>query len=108
LRQHRGLEGPCFLAKRSPTPFTVASRFAGACVARSAPRGAKPVIADDHKGRRAAARRVFNATHQRRRGHPRGTALSRAAAKQRDDVAGAWAFPASTGQGLPARPTARG
>ena len=32
-------------------------------------RGVKPVIADDHKGLRAAARRVFDATHQRCRVH---------------------------------------
>ena len=32
-------------------------------------RGVKLVIADDHKGLRAAARRVFNATHQRCRIH---------------------------------------
>ncbi len=49
-------------------------------------RGVKLVIADDHKGLRAAARRVFNATHQRWI-HWMRNALARAPAKQRAAVA---------------------
>ena len=47
----------------------------------------KLVIADDHKGLRAAARRVFNATHQRCRVHWMRNALAHAPAKQRTAVA---------------------
>ena len=50
-------------------------------------RGVKLVIADDHKGLRAAARRVFNATHQRCRVHWMRNALAHAPAKQRAAVA---------------------
>ena len=50
-------------------------------------RGVKLVIADDHKGLRAAARRVFNATHQRGRIHWMRNALAHAPAKQRTAVA---------------------
>ena len=50
-------------------------------------RGVKLVIADDHKGLRAAARRVFNATHQRCRIHWMRNALAHAPAKQRMAVA---------------------
>lgn len=50
-------------------------------------RGVKLVIADDHKGLRAAARRVFSATHQRCRVHWMRNALSHAPAKQRTAVA---------------------
>jgi len=50
-------------------------------------RGVKLVIADDHKGLRAAARRVFNATHQRCRVHWMRNALAHAPAKQRPAVA---------------------
>jgi putative transposase len=50
-------------------------------------RGVKLVIADDHKGLRAAARRVFNATHQRCRIHWMRNALAHAPAKQRAAVA---------------------
>lgn len=50
-------------------------------------RGVKLVIADDHKGLRAAARRVFNATHQRCRIHWMRNALAHAPAKQRSAVA---------------------
>lgn len=50
-------------------------------------RGVKLVIADDHKGLRAAARRVFNATHQRCRVHWMRDALAHAPAKQRTAVA---------------------
>jgi hypothetical protein len=50
-------------------------------------RGVKLVIADDHKGLRAAARRVFNATHQRCRVHWLRNALAYAPAKQRTAVA---------------------
>lgn len=50
-------------------------------------RGVKLVIADDHKGLRAAARRVFNATHQRCRIHWMQNALAHAPAKQRTAVA---------------------
>lgn len=45
------------------------------------------MIADDHKGLRAAARRVFNATHQRCRIHWMRNALTHAPAKQRSAVA---------------------
>jgi putative transposase len=50
-------------------------------------RGVKLVIADDHKGLRAAARRVFNATHQRCRIHWMRNALAYAPTKQRAAVA---------------------
>ncbi|MBN7786477.1 IS256 family transposase [Ponticoccus gilvus] len=50
-------------------------------------RGVKLVIADDHKGLRAAARRVFNATHQRCRIHWMRNALAHAPTKQRAAVA---------------------
>ena len=50
-------------------------------------RGVKLVIADDHQGLRAAARRVFNATHQRCRIHWMRNALAHAPAKQRTAVA---------------------
>ena len=50
-------------------------------------RGVKLVIADDHKGLRAAARRVFNATHQRCRIHRMRNALAHAPARQRTAVA---------------------
>ncbi|MCB1328537.1 MAG: IS256 family transposase [Maritimibacter sp.] len=50
-------------------------------------RGVKLVIADDHKGLRAAARRVFNATHQRCRVHWMRNALAHAPSKQRTAVA---------------------
>ena len=46
-------------------------------------RGVRLVIADDHKGLRAAARRVFNATLQRCRVHWMRNALAHAPAKQR-------------------------
>ena len=50
-------------------------------------RGVKLVIADDHKGLCAAARRVFDATHQRCRVHWMRNALAYAPAKQRAAVA---------------------
>jgi len=50
-------------------------------------RGVKLAIANDHKGLRAAARRVFNATHQRCRIHWMRNALAHAPAKQRTAVA---------------------
>ncbi len=50
-------------------------------------RGVKLVIADDHKGLRAAARRVFNAGLQRCRVHWARNLLSHAAPKQRAAVA---------------------
>ena len=50
-------------------------------------RGVKLVIADDHKGLRAAARRVFDATHQRCRVHWMRNALVHAPTKQRSAVA---------------------
>ena len=50
-------------------------------------RGVKLVIADDHKGLRAAVRRVFNATYQRCRIHWMRNALAHAPAKQRTAVA---------------------
>ena len=50
-------------------------------------RGVKLVIADDHKGLCAAARRVFNATHQRCRIHWMRNALAHAPTKQRMAVA---------------------
>lgn len=49
-------------------------------------RGVKLVVADDHKGLRAAARRVFDATHQRCRVHWMRNALAHAPAKQRAAV----------------------
>lgn len=49
-------------------------------------RGIKLVIADDHKGLRAAARRVFNAGLQRCRVHWMRNALAHAPAKQRAAV----------------------
>ena len=50
-------------------------------------RGVKLVIADDHKGLRAAARRVFDATQQRCRVHWTRNALAHAPTKQRAAVA---------------------
>ena len=50
-------------------------------------RGVKLVIADDHKGLRAAATRVFNASLQRCRVHWMRNALAYAPAKQRPAVA---------------------
>ncbi len=50
-------------------------------------RGVKLVIADDHKGLRAAARRVFNAGLQRCRVHWTRNLLAHAAPKQRPAVA---------------------
>ena len=50
-------------------------------------RGVKLVIADDHKGLRAAARRVFNASLQRCRVHWMRNALAHAPTKQRAAVA---------------------
>ena len=50
-------------------------------------RGVKLVIADDHKGLRAAARRVFNAGLQRCRVHWMRNALAHAPTKQRAAVA---------------------
>jgi putative transposase len=49
-------------------------------------RGVRLVVADDHKGLRAAARRVFNATLQRCRVHWMRNALAYAPAKQRAAV----------------------
>lgn len=49
-------------------------------------RGVKLVVADDHKGLRAAARRVFDATNQRCRVHWLRNALAHALAKQRTAV----------------------
>jgi putative transposase len=50
-------------------------------------RGVKLVIADDHKGLRAAAQRVFSATHQRCRVHWTRNVLSHVGAKNRAAVA---------------------
>jgi putative transposase len=50
-------------------------------------RGVNLVVADDHKGLRAAARRLFNATHQRCRVHWMRNALAHATPKQRTAVA---------------------
>lgn len=50
-------------------------------------RGVKLVVADDHKGLRAAARRVFDATNQRCRMHWLRNALAYAPAKSRTAVA---------------------
>ncbi len=50
-------------------------------------RGVKLVIADDHKGLRAAARRVFNAGHQRCRVHWARNLLAHVGPKQRAAVA---------------------
>lgn len=49
-------------------------------------RGVKPVIADDHKGLRAATSKVFHATLQRCRVHWMRGALARVPAKQRPPV----------------------
>lgn len=49
-------------------------------------RGVKLVIADDHKGLRAAAAKVFNASHQRCRVHWMRNALVRVPPKQRPAV----------------------
>lgn len=49
--------------------------------------GIRLVVADDHKGLRAAARRVFDATHQRCCVHWKRNALAHAPAKQRTAVA---------------------
>jgi transposase-like protein len=57
-----GATGPSEAFGRWPSPFRIG--FLRSPADRGL-RGAKRVIADDHKGLRAAARRVFNATHQR-------------------------------------------
>jgi transposase-like protein len=49
-------------------------------------RGVKLVIADDHKGLRAAATKVFHASHQRCRVHWMRNALARVQPKQRPAV----------------------
>jgi putative transposase len=49
-------------------------------------RGVKLVIADDHKGLKAAAGKVFNATHQRCRVHWMRNALAHVGPKQRPAV----------------------
>lgn len=49
-------------------------------------RGVKLVVSDDHKGLRAAASKVFNATHQRCRVHWLRNALVHVPAKQRPAV----------------------
>jgi putative transposase len=49
-------------------------------------RGVKLVIADDHKGLRAAASRVFHASHQRCRVHWMRNAMAHLAPKQRPAV----------------------
>ncbi|KQT60970.1 transposase [Methylobacterium sp. Leaf456] len=49
-------------------------------------RGVKLVVADDHKGLRAAAAKVFSATHQRCRVHWMRNALAHVAPKQRPAV----------------------
>lgn len=49
-------------------------------------RGVKLVVADDHKGLRAAAAKVFNATHQRCRVHWMRNALAHVGPKQRPAV----------------------
>ena len=49
-------------------------------------RGVKLVIADDHKGLRAAAAKVFHASHQRCRVHWMRNALAHVAPKQRPAV----------------------
>lgn len=49
-------------------------------------RGVKLVIADDHKGLRAAATKVFHASHQRCRVHWMRNALARVQPKQRSAV----------------------
>ncbi len=49
-------------------------------------RGVKLVIADDHKGLRAAAAKVFNASHQRCRVHWMRNALAHVPPKQRSAV----------------------
>ncbi len=49
-------------------------------------RGVKLVISDDHKGRRSAAGKVFNATQQRCRVHWMRNALAHVGAKQRPAV----------------------
>ena len=50
-------------------------------------RGVKLVVADDHKGLRAAAAKVFSATHQRCRVHWLRNALAHVPAKQRPATA---------------------
>ena len=49
--------------------------------------GVKLVVADDHKGLRAAVRRVFDATHQRCRVHWMRNALAHSPARSRPAVA---------------------
>lgn len=76
--------GPSEAFGRWPSPFW--TEFLRSLADRGL-RGVKLVIADDHKGLRAAARRVFNATHQRCRIHWMRNALAHAPAKQRTAVA---------------------
>jgi len=68
-------------------PRRVSDRVASRSLADRGLRGVKLVIADDHKGLRAAARRVFNATQQRCRVHWMRNALAHAPTKQRTAVA---------------------
>ena len=76
--------GPSEAFGRWPSPFW--TDFLRSLADRGL-RGVKLVIADDHKGLRAAARRVFNATHQRCRIHWMRNALAHAPTKQRTAVA---------------------
>jgi len=57
------------------------------CLADRGLWGVKLAVADDHKGLRAAARRVFDATYQRCRIHWMRNALAHAPARQRTAVA---------------------
>ncbi len=77
---------PRALRKRSAPPQPFWTDFLRGLADRGL-RGVTPVIADDHKGLRAAARRVFDATHQRCRIHWMRNALAHAPAKQRTAVA---------------------
>lgn len=76
--------GPSEAFGRWPSPFWTG--FLRSLADRGL-RGVRLVIADDHKGLRAAARRVFNATHQRCRIHGMRNALAHAPARQRTAVA---------------------
>jgi putative transposase len=76
--------GPSEAFGRWPSPFW--TDFLRSLADRGL-RGVKLVIADDHKGLRAAARRVFNAGQQRCRIHWMRNALAHAPAKQRVAVA---------------------
>ena len=68
-------------------------------------RGVKLVVADDHKALRAAALRVFGATHPRCRAHWARNALAHAGAKHRAAVSAMLKTIFARGRPKPPRPS---